>query len=72
MWSNKNIIKVKIVWKITVPVDVTSTRLPSPTIILEGEEEEGGVVEERVPASEATWLVAPVSKYQSWEGGCWS
>jgi hypothetical protein len=44
-------------------MDVMVTRLPSPTTILEGEEEDGGAVEERVPTSEATWLAAPVSKY---------
>jgi hypothetical protein len=48
-----------------VTVGVTGTRLPSLTMMLKDEWKEGGEVEERISVSEATWLVAPVSKYQS-------
>jgi hypothetical protein len=46
-------------------VAVTGKKEPLPTTIEEGAEKQGGDVEERVPASEVIWEVAPESKYQS-------
>jgi hypothetical protein len=51
--------------KVVVPVAVTGKKEPLPTTMEEGAEKLGGTVEERVPASEVIWEVAPESKYQS-------
>jgi hypothetical protein len=63
--GKKNIIKMKIMREVSCAGGGDRIRLPSPTIMLEEELQEGGVEEERVPTSEVTWLVAPVSKYHS-------
>jgi len=58
--------------RVVVPVAVTGSKEPSPTMIEEGEGycEELGC--ERVRESEVMWEVAPESKYQSLFGGCCS
>lgn len=57
--------------RVVVPVAVTGSKEPSPTMIEgEGYCEELGC--ERVRESEVMWEVAPESKYQSLFGGCCS
>jgi hypothetical protein len=51
--------------KIVAPVAVTGMKEPLPTTMDEGAGKQGTDVEERVPASEVIWEVAPESKYQS-------
>jgi hypothetical protein len=51
--------------KIVAPVAVTGMKEPLPTTMDEGAGKQGTDVEDRVPASEVIWEVAPESKYQS-------
>jgi hypothetical protein len=51
--------------KDVAPVVVTGKKEPLSTTIEEGAGKQGGDVEERVPASEVIWEVAPELKYQS-------